>query len=103
MLDTLKWPTLENRQNAANLIMFYKVLNGHVCVEFHNYLHLNRSSTRGHDLKFMQLPTSIDVCLYSFLPSTIHLWNSLPAQVVQSLTRCSPANTLHYGKAETIG
>ena len=35
---------------------------------------------------YMQLPTSIDAYLYSFLPSTIQLWNSLPAQLMQSLT-----------------
>jgi len=86
MLDILKWPTLENRRNTAKIIMFYKILHGHVCVEFHNYLHPNRSSTRGHNLRFMQLPTSIDAYLYSFLPSTIRLWNSLPAQLMQSLT-----------------
>ena len=40
----------------------------------------------GHHLRFIQLQASVDVYLHSFLPSTIRLWNSLPANVVSSLT-----------------
>ena len=66
--------------------MFYKIINEHVCVEFHNHLQPNESSTRGRSLKFRQVPTRVDAYLYSFLPSAIQQWNSLPCQAAQSLT-----------------
>ena len=44
------------------------------------------SHTQGHSIRFIQMQARIDVFLYSFLPSTIRLWNSLPADIVTSST-----------------
>ena len=37
MLDTLKWPTFESQCNVAKILMFYKIINEHECVEFHDH------------------------------------------------------------------
>ena len=42
--------------------------------------------TRGHSIRFIQMQARVDVFLYSFLPPTIRLWNSLPADIVTSST-----------------
>ena len=86
MLNSLKWPSLEQRRNQAKCIMFYKILNNIVSVNFHQYLQQSELNTRGHHLKFIQLQARVDAFLHSFLPSAICLWNSLPAHVVSSST-----------------
>ena len=40
--------------------------------------------TRGHSKRFIQPMTRIDSYLYSFFPSAIKLWNSLPQHVIDS-------------------
>ena len=55
-----------------------------VSVDFNHYLQQFISHTRGHSIRFIQMQARVDVFLYSYLPSTIHLWNSLPADVVTS-------------------
>ena len=57
-----------------------------VTVNFHQYLQSSVTITRGHHLKFIQLQARVHVFLHSFLPATICLWNSLPANMVSSLT-----------------
>ena len=61
--------------------MFYKILNNIVSVDFNHYLQQSVSHTRGHSIRFIQMQATVDVFLYSYLPSTIRLWNSLPADI----------------------
>ena len=61
--------------------MFYKILNNIVSVDFNHYLQQSVSHTRGHSIRFIQMQARVDVFLYSYLPSTIRLWNSLPADI----------------------
>ena len=86
MLTLLNWASLEQRRNQARCIMFYKILNNMVSVDFNHYLQQSISHTRGHSIRFIQMQARVDVFLYSYLPSTIHQWNSLPADVVTSST-----------------
>ena len=86
MLNMLNWQSLEQRRNQAKSIMLYKIINNIVSINFHQYLQPSVAITRGHHLRFIQLQARVDVYLHSFLPSTIRLWNSLPANVVSSLT-----------------
>ena len=78
MLDILNWPSLEDRRRQAKCIMFYKIINNIASVNIHQYLQPSSSRTRGHDSKFIQLQTRVNVFRHSFLSSTIRLWNSLP-------------------------
>ena len=41
----------------------------------------NTLGTRGHSLKFYQLPTRVSSYTNSFFPDTIKLWNNLPNQL----------------------
>ena len=86
MLNMLNWQSLEQRRNQAKSIMLYKIINNIVSINFHQYLQPSVVITRGHHLRFIQLQARVDVYLHSFLPSTIRLWNSLPANVVSLLT-----------------
>ena len=86
MLTLLNWASLEQRRNQAKCIMFYKILNNMVSVNFNQYLQQSTSHTRGRNIRFIQMQARVDVFLYSFLPSTIRLWNSLPADIVSSST-----------------
>ena len=86
MLTLLNWASLEERRNQARCIMFYKVLNNMVSVDFNHYLQQSVSHTRGYSIRFIQMQARVDVFLYSYLPSTICLWNSLPDDTVTSST-----------------
>ena len=89
MLTLLNWASLEQRRNQARCIitiMFYKILNNMVSVDCNHYLQQSVSHTRGHSIRFIQMQARVDVFLYSYLPSTIRLWNSLPADIVTSST-----------------
>ena len=44
----------------------------------------NAVNTRGHHLKVLQPATRVDAYLYSFFPSTVKLWNSLPSNLIES-------------------
>ena len=82
MLTLLNWASLEQRRDQARCIMIYKILNNMVSGDFNHYLQQSVSYTRGHSIRVIQIQARVDVFLYSFLPSTIRLWNSLPADIV---------------------
>ena len=62
--------------------MMYKILNNSVLID-HN-LEYNTNHTRGNPFKLVTLPTRINAYHDSFFPSTVTLWNNLPAEVVTS-------------------
>jgi len=96
LICVIKWTTLKLRRNIDKIIMFYKMLNGLVSLEFLNSLQPNTSCTRGHNLGYRQVSTRIDTYLHSYLPSTIQLWNSLPPGVVYSQSLYFKNNLYHY-------
>jgi len=82
MMQQLNWYSLQDRRIQSKLVMFYKIINN-LDVDFNSYL---IPQTRGHHLKFRQMQTRTNYFLYSFLPATIPEWNSLPANVVNSIS-----------------
>jgi len=82
MMRELNWYSLQDR---SRLVLFYKIINNLVDVDFNSYSIPSVSQTRGHHLKFRQMQTRTNSFLYSFLPATICEWNSLPAKVVNSV------------------
>ena len=48
MLQELKWNSLQDRRIQSRLIMFYKILNNLVEVDFNSDLFPSERSTRGH-------------------------------------------------------
>ena len=73
MLVCIRWPLLEYRRNYLKLIIFYKIIHGLVDAS---------TSTRGRSQRFVTAFARTDSYLYSFLPSTINLWNSLPESLI---------------------
>ena len=83
MLNHLNWPTLECRRNQAKLHMFYKIINNIISIS-HDHLIQSSTTTRGHSMRYIQLAARTNTYSYSFFPSTIRLWNSLPKEIVFS-------------------
>ena len=75
MMSSLNLPTLEQRRNNAKLIIMYKALNSSLCVPTDDFVPNHHPSRVGY---FNQLQTMIDSYKFSFYPSVIRLWNSLP-------------------------
>ena len=84
MLQHLQWDTLENRRNNFRAIAMYKIHNNLVDINSGDLLQPASTITRGHPLTFKHLQAHVDAFKYSFYPSAIKIWNSLPSEVVLS-------------------
>ena len=78
MLNYLSWPTLEQRRNQIKLALFFKIVHGIVDGSTLTLTPLN-TITRGHHCRYALPFSRTESYLNSFLPSTIRLWNKLPA------------------------
>ena len=84
LLHGLGWPSLKQRREIAKAIMLYKILHNRVAVPFSYYSTPISVHTRGHPQRFQQVSAHVNSYLYSYFPSTIKIWNSLPAEVIQA-------------------
>ena len=75
MLTSLDLPTLESR---AKLIMMYKIINGIVCIPTNYFTPCHPQSRRYYK--------QLLIIKFSFIPSVIKLWNSLPPTIINSPT-----------------
>ena len=84
MLTDLGWKPLSYRRNELRLLMFYKIVHHLVDINVDTLLILLPSIhiTRGHDERFLQLPTRINTYLHSFFPSAMKLWSQLSSEVI---------------------
>ena len=83
MLQTLGWRSPSDRKNDAKLCMIHKIANGLVCIPAKTYIiPVNTVPRKQHSLSHLIPHSRYDYHLYSFFPSTIRLWNSLPQHVV---------------------
>ena len=82
MLTELNWQSLELRRTKAIIIMFYKIMNNLISINFSEHIHPKTSRTRAHLNKFISLPARLNCYYDSFLPHSIRLWNSLPNNLV---------------------
>ena len=82
MMESLGWPSLQSRRTNAKLIMFYKIINDIVDVDIDDNILVPVTChyTRGH---LMQPYTRVDAYKYSYMPSSIKLWNTLPGDVTK--------------------
>ena len=83
MLNNLNWPLLQQRRDIAKVIMFYKIINNLISIP-HDHITISPVSTRGHNLKYIQLAAKSNTYLFSFFSSAIKLWNLLPDFVINS-------------------
>ena len=78
MLAQLQLDSLEQRRLKAKVTMLFKIINGMVAIP-PTQLIPRPTRTRGNTLKFIQLATRTNYYKQTFFPSTIPVWNSLPA------------------------
>jgi len=95
MLQQLNWDSLEHRRTKAITVMFYKIINNIVSVDFSNFLHRSFSITRGHDMRFLTIPARLNTYYHSFLLTAIRIWNSLPEDIVHCSNLHTFINLLH--------
>ena len=77
----LGWSSLSVRRNKNKLIMLFKIHSSLVHIPTDDLL-----QNRRKPLDFFVPFSSVDSHLYSFFPSTIRLWNSLPTSIKSSKT-----------------
>ena len=68
----------------ANLIMLYKIFNGHICINLDNCICLSSGehSTRGNRLKLHKFFAKLNIRKDFFAVRTVNLWNTLPDGIV---------------------
>ena len=80
MQQSLGWESLEQRRNKSIVIMLFKIINDLVAIP-RTQLTPSKRSTRGNTRKYQQLITTTSYYKYSFFPTAITLWNSLPSDL----------------------
>ena len=65
---------------TSKAVMMYRIVNSLIEIPTSPYL---MPATRS-EYKFVQPPTRIDNYKFSFFPSAVRTWNSLPAEVAQT-------------------
>ena len=87
ILHDLQWQTLSERRAHSKTIMMYRIVFGLIAIPSGPPIFLPLgSSTRGHNLLFLQPHCRILAYQNSFFPSGIRLWNHLPASVVSTVS-----------------
>ena len=85
-MTSLKWVPLEERRARSKLFLLFKARTGEIDIPTHD-LQVSSRSNRNSALSNFLIPhSSVNGHLYSFYPSTIRLWNSLPQNCKSSPT-----------------
>jgi len=83
MLQKLQWDSLQERRAHSRVIMLYRIRNGLVAIPASTYLQPVTSHTRGSETRYRQIQCNTNVYSYTFFPTAICLWNTLPVDVCQ--------------------
>ena len=84
MMENLGWEQLQTRRQQAKTIMIYRIVNQRVDIQAASLLIPTGTHTRGHANRFLVPYCSINAYKNPFYPSSIRLWNSLPAELTTS-------------------
>ena len=81
ILSDLKWDSLQTRREKARLVMFYRVTHGLVDIPLPKVLlPMPCKITRNfHPKKYRPLACNTNYYMGTFFPSTVNIWNTLPA------------------------
>jgi hypothetical protein len=85
MVESLKWEKLEERRKTNRLCVLYKITNGLIDIDSHQYIQSKDSRTRGKD-RLYQERTSSEAFVNSFFPKIIRDWNQLPSNTTLANT-----------------
>jgi hypothetical protein len=98
MLQTLTWPTLQQRWLKTKLIMFYKIVHHIVAVPTTILIPTDPRIRQFHPFTYRHLHAFKDPYKYSFFPNTIIHWNLLP----QTIVLCPTVNTFREQLTPTV-
>ena len=86
MLQDLGWTSLELRRTMIRLNLLYKMSRKQNDIDVNNYLqpHSEVRTLGSHRYRRRQDKATKNTYFYSFFPRTIRLWNTLPAEIVES-------------------
>ena len=87
MISTLKWPSLELRRLQSRLTIFYNLVSKSLSINIPLHYHPSTytyNSRYYHPLHFTVPRASTSYYQMSFFPKTIHDWNNLPYQIIES-------------------
>lgn len=83
MIKDLNWPSLQQRRQNMKVIMMYRIVYNLIAIPSQVYLTpVITTTTRGHSMRFIVPHSRIKIHQYSFFPSAIRLWNTLPDTLV---------------------
>ena len=83
MIAELKWNSLEERRAKSRLLIFHKYVNFRIDLPPNLIKKKNSMLTRKASIKYHVIKARLNVYKNSFLPFTVTLWNSLPANIVE--------------------
>ncbi len=86
MMQSLNWPTLEDRRRDQRLTMMYKITNGLVAVPSDQLLPADSRTRASHNHKYRTISANTSVYRHSFFPRTVPEWNSLPKATAEAPT-----------------
>ena len=87
MINTLHWPTLQERRLKSRLNMFHRITNNKIAIPHTDILIKSQSNTRSsHEQTYRQIRCSKDSYKFSFFCQTIKDWNKLPEPIACSTT-----------------
>jgi hypothetical protein len=98
MLQTLTWPTLQQRRLKTKLIMFYKIVHHIVVVPTTILIPTDSRIRQSLPFIYRHLHAFKDLYKYSFFPNTIIYWNLLP----QNIVLCPTVNTFREQITPTV-
>ena len=79
MLNTLKWPTLEQRRKDTRINYLSKIMTDKVAVKKDLLVPATDRPRRSHNCQLKLITTTRNYSKFSFFPRTIREWNALPA------------------------
>ena len=77
-MTTLGWVPLEERRARSKLLLLFKARTGDIDVPINDLIMSSRVIRNSLHSNYLVPHSSVNSHLYSFFPSTIRLWNSLP-------------------------
>ena len=86
MMEDLKWPSLEERRARNKVTLMYRIVRQQIAIDREIMTKSSASNNRGHSWKYHLPYARTQTYKFSFFPSTIRLWNLLPAEAVDSPT-----------------
>ena len=84
MMKRLDWDTLKAHRQHSKAIMMFRIVNNLVDIQSQHILLPAGVHTKGHANRFLVPFASVNAYRFSFFPSGIRIWNSLPEAAIMA-------------------